>query len=114
MLEDVAVDQNALSILQFEQILDRPRRACISRLVGLPAQWLGDVVSANLDIRRHEVDNRWKRTAKHDVLAGGGEIVVHDLERAGSVPPADRLGINANPMDIRNVCVDDGGIGAVD
>ena len=58
VLEQVAVDQDALGVLQLEQVLDRPVDAGVARAAGLPRERLEQIVLADLDVGRAP-GSRW-------------------------------------------------------
>src|SRR5438034_2389331 len=101
IFEDIALDQHAAGVLELEQVLDGSPDAA-------PARGLEEVVSADLDIRRHEVGDRRVGAAEHDVFAGGLEVVVHDLEWAGAVPAHDGLGVEVLILEVGEGGIDDG------
>ena len=113
VLEQVAVDQDALGVLQLEDVLDRPVDPGVARAVRPPRERLDEVVLAEFDIRRHEVRDARIRAAEQDVLAGALQIVVHDLERSGTVPAGDRLAVGADLVVIGQIRIHDRRAGAV-
>ena len=66
------------------------------------------MVVSDLDVGRHEVANRRVRAPEHDVLARRLQIVVHELERARTVPPHDRLGVLRLVLELAQIGVDHG------
>src|SRR5262245_41721427 len=114
LLEDVAVNQDALRVFQLKEVLDPPGPSRVARIADPPRERLEAVVTTELDVRRHEVVDRRIGAAEDEILAGALEIVVDDLERAGPIPAADGLGIGALLVAIRDVRVNHGGRGAVE
>src|SRR5207253_8699101 len=49
----------------------------------------------------------------HHVLRGALEVVIHDLEGAGTVPARDRLRGTVDRMKVGQPGIDDGGPGAI-
>src|SRR5262245_23952118 len=114
ILEDVAVNQHTLRVLQLEEVLDRPGRPGVARVADPPCEWLEAIVTAELDVRRNEVGDRRISAAEHEILARAFEIIVDDLKGTGAIPSADGLGIGAPLVAVRDVRVNDGGRGAVE
>src|SRR5437667_9576437 len=75
VLEDVAVHEDALGILELEEVLDHPQDAGVAGIFPHPRQRLEEVVVPDLDVRRDEIRDAGARAAKEDVLAGRFEIV---------------------------------------
>src|SRR5262245_13849620 len=65
------------------------------------------MVATELDVGGNEVAYFRIGAAKHDVLSGAFQIVVDDLERAGSVPSADGLRIGADFVALGYPGIDD-------
>src|SRR5262245_51498194 len=114
ILEDVAVNQYALRVLQLKEVLDPPGRSCVARIANSPRERLEAVVAPELDVRRRQVYDFRIGAAEHKILARALEIVIDDLERARAVPAADRLRISANLVTVGDVRVNDRGRGAVE
>src|ERR1700751_5070510 len=100
VLHNVALDQNALRVFQFEEIFDNKWIPIGSTHVpGLPfqpGQRLENVIVANLNIRW---GGRGRGSAEHDTLPRSLKKIVHDLVRPHrNVTTATRncLGIGAN------------------
>src|SRR5262245_20855788 len=88
VLEDVAVNQNALRVLQLEEVLDRPGRPRVDRIADPPRQRLKAMVAPEFNVRRNEVGDRRVAAAEHEILARAFEVVVDDLKGAGAIPAA--------------------------
>src|SRR5207253_9805835 len=99
---------------QLEQVLDRPMRARIARIIHLPRERLEEVIVADLDVGGDEIRDGWNRGAEHHVLPSGLQIVVDDLEGARPVPAVDSLSVELDTMDFRNIRIDDRGRSAVE
>ena len=107
VLEEIALDEHPAGILELEQILDCPGDTRERRIAHLPAQGFGDVVAANLDVGGREIPDDRVASPEQQILAGGFQVVVVDLERAGAGPPGDGLRIGADRLEVREVRVDD-------
>jgi hypothetical protein len=107
VLEDVALDEHVLRVLQLEEVLDRPGAA-------LPLQRLRQVVAHEAHAGGHEVGDARVRSAQHEVLAGPHQVVVLDVERPGPVPAGDRLRVLARVLEAGDVAVDDARLRAVE
>src|SRR5262245_30442458 len=114
VLEDVAVNQDALRVLQLEEVLDAPGSARVARIADPPREGLEAVVATELDVRRHEIGDARVGAAEDEILSGALEIVVDDLERAGAIPAADGLGLRPLIVAVGDVRVNLGGRGAVE
>src|SRR5262245_55935671 len=114
ILEDVAVNQSALRVLQLKEVLDPPGPPSVARIPDPPHEWLEAMVATELDVRRNEVRDRRISAAEHEILPCAFEIVVYDLEWAGAIPAADGLGIGALLVAVGDVRVNDRGRGAVE
>ena len=102
VLEHVRFDEHASGILQLEEVLDGP-----GGIRRTPFERFGHIVAAKRDVARYEAIDRRLRTAKHDVLSRGFEVVVLDHIRSGTVPAADRLAVLSNGLDLADVGVSD-------
>src|SRR5439155_21142545 len=87
VLEEIALDEYPAGILELEQVLDCPGDTRERRIAHLPAQGFGDVVAANLDVGGREIPDDRVASPEQQILAGGFQVVVVDLERAGAGPP---------------------------
>src|SRR5207237_7132246 len=66
------------------------------------------------DARRDQVREARIGASEHDVLAGRLEIVVLDEKRSRTVPPEYRLRILVQPLEVREIRVDDARVAAVE
>src|SRR5205085_11016040 len=89
VLEDVAINHDVSRVLHLEQVLHCPVITRVSRITDFPAQRFENIVTTNLDVGGNEIDNTRIGAAKHDVLAGGFEIVVDDVKGTRTVPTGD-------------------------
>ena len=103
VFQDVAFKQDALSILQFKEVLDDESiaigAAYVARLPWAPTLGLEHVIMSNLDVPWTQVGCP---APKQDVLRRGFQEVIQDLIRShGKVPnPAqDGLRIRAGTSD---------------
>src|SRR5215213_9329053 len=71
------------------------------------------MITANLNISRHQVWNLRVGAAEHDVYARALYIVVDDVKWPGSIPPAYCLRLGADVVNVGDVRIDDGGFSAV-
>ena len=78
VLEQVAVHEDPLHVLELEQVLDHPQDARKARVVGLPAQRLEEMIVADLDVGRHEVGDGRAGPAEQQVLGGRLQVIVPD------------------------------------
>ena len=106
VLQDVALHQHALGVLQFEDVLHAPRCACIVGMSFLPTERLEEVVVPHFDVRGYEVLDVRVGPAEHHVLTCAFEVVVHDLEGPRSVPSADGLRVLSFAFAIADVAID--------
>ena len=65
------------------------------------------MVPAYCDAVGYQVPNRGIVAAKHDILAGGLEIIVLDRERPRPVPAANRLGVLTDALAVGNMRIAD-------
>src|SRR5262245_27600006 len=72
------------------------------------------MIAANLDVRWNQVCDLCVCTAEHYVLSSCLQVVIDDLERAGTVPSRNCLCVLSLAFPIRQVRVDDGQRGAVE
>jgi hypothetical protein len=108
-LEEITPNQDPAGVLKFEKILHAPRCASIFGVVDLPAQRLGYMVTADLDVSRDQVADGGISTTEHHVLTRRLEVIVDDLEGTRAVPARDGLRVSANLLEVRQVGIDDGG-----
>src|SRR5439155_14643882 len=101
VFEDIALDQYAAGVLQLEQVLDGGPHSS-------PGRGLEEVITTDLDVRRHEVGDRRVAAAEHDILAGRLQIVVDDLEGPWATPAHDGLGVLRLVLEVGEVGIDDG------
>jgi hypothetical protein len=106
VLENVVLDEQTTGAFELEQVLDRPD--------VLPHGVLVEVIAADGDVGRHEVQDVRVRAAEHDVLTGGREVVVLDQVRARPIPSLDRLGIEPLGVALTDPRVSDHGAGGVE
>src|SRR6185295_7930998 len=114
IFEQVPFDEDALRILELEQVLYGPLRPGKARIAGEPAEGLEDMVPADLDVGGDQAAGGRIRAAKHDVLGRALEEVVEYLEWARAVVAQDDLGVGARRVYLGNMRVDDGGRGTVE
>src|SRR5439155_10392917 len=100
VLEDVAVHEDALRILELEEVLDHPQDAGVGGIVVLPGQRLEEMIVPDLDVRGDEIGHGGAGAAEEDVLAGPFEVVVDELERPGAAPDADGLGVDESRVEV--------------
>ena len=87
------LDKNTACVFQFKQILDGP-------VTIAPAEWLRKVVISNDDIGWNQIDDGRIAATKHDVFAGGLEVIINDRQRSGTVPHKDRLCVLSLALEI--------------
>src|SRR6267142_2489545 len=71
------------------------------------------MVSANLDIRRHQIGNRRIRATEQNDLASALQIIVHYMKGPGTVPAGNGLSLVARTRKSRDVRINNGSFGAV-
>ena len=113
VLEDVAVDEHALGILDLDEVLDDPWNAGVAGVVGVPRQGFGEVVAPDLDVRGHEVRDGRTGASEQKILGRPLQVVVDELGGAGTVPHRDGLRVAAFRVEVGEVGVDDRGGRAV-
>ena len=114
VLKDVALNQDTVSELQLQQVLDCPMDSCVTRIADTPREWLEEVVAADLDVRGDEIANRRIGSPEHHVLARALQVVIDDLEWSRTIPATDRLRVGPLRMTLAQIRVDHGGGGAVE
>ena len=114
VLKHVAVDDDVLRVLELKQVFDCPMLAGVSRVADFPALRFENVIAADLDVGWHETRDARIGAPKHDVLARAFQVVVDDAKRSGTIPAADRLRVVADAVNLRDVRVADGRVGAVE
>src|SRR6185436_7727679 len=72
------------------------------------------MIAANLDVPWNQVSHRCVCTAEHYVFSSSLQIVIDDLERAGTVPSRNGLCVLSHTFPIGQVGVDNGQRGAVE
>src|SRR4051812_39111548 len=93
VLENVSIYGDSLAALQFQMVFDQYRDTGIRRIAWLPAEWLEKVIILDENVRRDDtVDGRNRATESHR-LRSRFQVIVDDLIRSGTVPPAQCLGI---------------------
>ena len=106
ILEEIAVDEDALGVLELEAVLDGPAGVA-------PGGRLEEVVTADFDVGGDEVRDERIGPAEHEVLGRAFEVVVDDLVGAGAVPAVEGLRVEADALPAGDVGIDDGGLAGV-
>src|SRR5437667_283538 len=113
VFQDVAVEQDAGGVFEFEEILDRPGGQAGVGVVGIVAGGrFEEMVAADLDIGRDDAVGGI--LGEHDVLAGGLDLIIDELKGAGATVAQDAVGLVAEFVDVGDPGIEDGGGGAVD
>ena len=113
VFQDVAVEQDAGGVFEFEEILDRPGGQAGVGVVGIvPGGRFEEMVAADLDVGRDDAVRGI--LGEHDVLAGGLDLIIDDLKGAGAAVAQDAVGLVTEFMDVGDPGIEDGGGGAVD
>src|SRR5438309_701788 len=99
--EYIALDENTLSILEFDQVLDYPPDACIGGIFRSPGQRLVEEVIADLDVGGDVAGGGRRRASKQNILGGGFQTVIDQLQRPRRAPGYRGLRISATRVEIR-------------
>src|SRR5437867_7866821 len=113
VFQDVAVEEDAGGVFEFEEILDRPGGQAGVGVVGIvPGGRFEEMVAADLDVGRDDAVRGI--LGEHDVLAGGLDLIIDDLKGAGAAVAQDAVGLVTEFVDVGDPGIEDGGGGAVD
>src|SRR2546426_6303715 len=72
------------------------------------------MVSANLDIRGNQIDDRRIRATEQNDLGSPLQIIVHDMKGAGTVPAGDGLSLVARTGEAGDLRINNGSFGAIE
>jgi hypothetical protein len=96
VFQGVTNDRNASRVLQLDQVLDDP-------VLAPPFSLLGELISADRDVGRHQARDERIRAAEQQVLAGRFEVVVRDGKGSRTIPAAHSLRVLVERLDVRDV-----------
>src|SRR5256712_3910624 len=107
VFEDIAVDEHAAGVLEFENVLDNPVDARVGGVADFPRQRLEEVVAADLDIGGPVGLAAGIGASEDHVLAGALQVVIDDLEGTWSGPAPDGHGVELSMVHLGDPRIDD-------
>src|SRR4029078_9300637 len=107
VFHDAALYPHAATILELEDILDRPPRPFEPRLVLFPSQGLGHAIAADFNVGGDKILDDGIASSEHDVFTTPLQIIVANFEWTSAAPAEDGLGILSHPLEVGDIRIHD-------